>query len=376
MEKPSNKEEEISAEFALSDALDNICQYFKIRDLINVSLVCKSWQETAKREIAKRGPERVLIPHIYCSDIRNGNSSFHVYDFLSAEPYVAILFVGPSLRERNNERILEFKILRAYKKYFPHHLIAVGVDESMMDEEIINSCPGMLGAPNGILGLFLPKHRDLTIKVASCIYNRSASYAEKIIEDISPDDKQLKSTLIIFCNSYQGYSLATQVLKHIKKRFVQKMYTLWGGVFDDDLKAIDCPTVDSIDNPKTAIFALSITGSNLESWSVVIDCRIKKQEVNEKLFYLRDNLRLRRRTIGLACGPRYVEDLSKNSHENMYLNSHELMHVIKKIFSRIPFISIFNYGYHSHFGVDSISDDGKQELAHQMAISLMILTYD
>lgn len=134
------------------------------------------------------------------------------------------------------------------------------------------------------------------------------------------------------------------------------MYTLWGGVFDDDLKAINCPTVDNIDDQKTAIFALSITGSNLESWSVVIDCRLKKREVNEKLLNLRDNLRLRRRTMGLACGPRYVEDLSKNSHENMYLNSHELMNVVKKIFPKIPFIGIFNYGYHSHFGVDSNSD--------------------
>lgn len=94
----------------------------------------------------------------------------------------------------------------------------MGVDESMMDEEVIVSCSGMLGAPNGILGLFLPQYRNLSIKVSSCIYNRSASSAKKIIDDITPENKQLKSTLFIFCNSYQGYSLATQVLQHIKKR--------------------------------------------------------------------------------------------------------------------------------------------------------------
>lgn len=76
---------------------------------IFVLFFTRSWKETATREIAKRGPERVLISHIYCEDIRNENSNFHVYDLLNAEPYVAILFVGPSLRERNNERTLEFQ---------------------------------------------------------------------------------------------------------------------------------------------------------------------------------------------------------------------------------------------------------------------------
>ena len=41
MEEASNKQVEISAEYALNDALDNICKYLKIKDLITLSLVCK-----------------------------------------------------------------------------------------------------------------------------------------------------------------------------------------------------------------------------------------------------------------------------------------------------------------------------------------------
>ena len=53
----------------------------------------------------KRGPERVLIPHILSEDITNINSNFHVGNILNAKPYIAVLFVGPSLRERDNQNL-------------------------------------------------------------------------------------------------------------------------------------------------------------------------------------------------------------------------------------------------------------------------------
>lgn len=94
----------------------------------------------------------------------------------------------------------------------------MGVDECMMDEDVIVSCPGLLGPPNGILGLFLPLYRDLRIKVSSSINTRSVNSAEKIFDDIAPDDRQAKSTIIMFSISYHGYAIATRVLKLIKQR--------------------------------------------------------------------------------------------------------------------------------------------------------------
>lgn len=136
------------------------------------------------------------------------------------------------------------------------------------------------------------------------------------------------------------------------------MYSLWGGIFDDKLIAIDCKTARNINTAKqkTALFCLSITGPNLASWSTVIDCKIKKQEFEKKLTDFKDKLQLRGNTIGLACGPRYVEDFNNTSMKNMYHNSRELMNCVKKIFPSIPFNGIFNYGYHPHFGVDSTID--------------------
>ena len=87
-----------------------------------------------------------------------------------------------------------------------------------MDENVIISCPGLLGTPNGILGLFLPLYRDLKIKVASCLNDRSSNAAEMIVNKLLPESKETKSTLILFSNSYEGYSIANQTIKLIKKK--------------------------------------------------------------------------------------------------------------------------------------------------------------
>ncbi|XP_014222850.1 uncharacterized protein LOC106649765 isoform X1 [Trichogramma pretiosum] len=358
----------ISAAYALGDAIDNICQYLKIRDLMRVSSVCKLWNESVTRELSKRGPQMALLPD-------ESHSCEQIWDILRIKPYIGLLFIGPSLRERNTKN-LEFQVLSMYKKYFPQYLVAIGVDESIMNEQVIVSCPGLLGNPNGILGLFIPEYQDLKIKISFCTNGAGTDAVEKITSEITPDDKKIKSTIIMFCNSHQGYSIALQVWKLIRKRFKQKNYTLWGGVFDDDLKAINCSTVEHVDSKKTAVFAMSITGSCLESWSMVVDCTNTKSDINKKLLHLKNKLNLKRHTIGLVCGPRYVEDLSKSSYENMYRNSHELMAELKRIFSNIPFIGVFNYGYNCHFGVDSSSDDNRQDLALKMAMSIMIISYD
>ena len=109
-------------------------------------------------------------------------------------------------------------VLNEYKRYFPNHLVTIGVDKSMMDEKVIVSCAGLLGDPNGIAGLFFPLHQGLKIKVSSCRNNAHVQCVEVIANDLAPDDEQTKSTIIMFSNSYTGFSLFTQALKLIEKR--------------------------------------------------------------------------------------------------------------------------------------------------------------
>lgn len=134
------------------------------------------------------------------------------------------------------------------------------------------------------------------------------------------------------------------------------MYTLWGGAFDDTLKADHVKRPAEKYEQRTHLFGLNMMGSCMESWSTVVDCTIMKRAFDEKLLLFRDKLRLRRHTIGLACGPRYVEWKYAPAPEELYRNGFEIMSAVKRIFPEIPFASIFNYGYHGHYGVDSTID--------------------
>ena len=96
---------------------------------------------------------------------------------------------------------------------------------------------------------------------------------------------------------------------------------------------------------------MSISGPNLESWSTIISCTICKDEFDKKLSDFHEQLHFKRSTIGFICGPRYVP----NVNENMYANSNDIFQAIKKFFPNIPFMGVYNYGYHSHFGVNSLS---------------------
>ncbi|XP_058791121.1 uncharacterized protein LOC131664219 [Phymastichus coffea] len=390
MGEVSGEVEAISAEYALADVLDDIFEYLKIRDLSIAGSVCKMWHQAALRILAKRGPERQLLPAF----------GGQLYTVMNVKPFVAFLFIGPSKRERNIKE-LEIDVLNRYKKFFTRHLIAVGVDESMMDDKPIISCDGLLGTANGILGLFIPQYRGLQIKVKRL--HRASESVSSIINSLVPDDKSAKTAMILFARPY-GYD--GTILEQIKRTFKQKRYTLWGGSFDDKLLATDrmvdanafmadsnssddefydaetiyddgyYPQVDHYGS--TAMFALSISGSKFDSWSTMINCLAPKLEVDKKLLDFRQHLKLKRRTIGLACGPRYVEGcvIMNKDYEQIYMTSHELMDVVKKTLPGIPFIGIFNFGYYSHFGVDSTIDDSNQRLGQQMALALMILTYD
>lgn len=92
--------------------------------------------------------------------------------------------------------------------------MTIGVDESIIcnpNEELrtICSCPGLLGNPNGILGLFLPHYRDLEFKLTS-LSNFRTSSPEGLIHDLLPKNNQTKSTLIIFGS---GQNVMEQITK-------------------------------------------------------------------------------------------------------------------------------------------------------------------
>lgn len=144
---------------------------------------------------------------------------------------------------------------------------------------------------------------------------------------------------------------------------------MWGGSFYSGLLPIKNSHIDEESerefsrylsdfgsNQPNGVIVLSITGSNLDSWSTVISCLEKKAKFERKLLDFRESLRLRRRTMGLICGPGdvYDEMLTERDLVDYYRNPEELMKAVKNVFPCIPFTGIFDVISGSIFyGIDS-----------------------
>jgi hypothetical protein len=139
-------------------------------------------------------------------------------------------------------------------------------------------------------------------------------------------------------------------------RYQDNRETIWGGVFNKELIATNCEK-NKIKNCQKSFVGLRISGPNMESWSAIIDCSMKRQEVNQKLHEFKSKILQKRSTIGLAYGPRKTK--SHRVQKNIYHDSHELMRAIKRIFPSIPFVGLFNQDCRILFDNDSV-DNGEK----------------
>lgn len=350
--------------------LDDIFARLEIRDLLKVGLVCKSWNSAVSQEISRRGPtpERALIPHTFGDRYKYPDPQvLNIFNMT----HLSILFIGPCSTDRSLKNA-ERNILKRYSQHFDKNVIAVGVVNCFEDITHIKSCPGVLGRPDGILGLFLPKWCTLKIKIAYIATgNDYVSFFPKLL----PDNRAEKSTFLIFARPSSGVD---GLWLKIKQNLTPKTYALWGGTFDEDLRfmaPLDETRGGNRPIHKAQILGVNIYGSKMQSWSIVIDCKIREDELHERLLRFRDVLELKRKTIGLACGPTYMYR-DDSTGVNYHVERYAIMNAIWKIFPGIPFIGAFNDGEHGHFGVDSTSDDPNQEFSTPWSVSLLVMTFD
>lgn len=104
------------------------------------------------------------------------------------------------------------------------------------------------------------------------------------------------------------------------------------------LGVCNCTLENSLCMKKSVLAGISVCGSGVSSWSIILDSRIETQAQAEKeLTILRDAVKLKKHSIGFmfACCGR---------GEDWYSEKHVESKIFKKLFPNVPLVGSFGGG--------------------------------
>ncbi|OXU31278.1 hypothetical protein TSAR_011021 [Trichomalopsis sarcophagae] len=378
MDPEHEKKEEISAEFALHDAMDGILRYLNARDLCRAAQVSRSWNEAVKLEFSRRCPEIVRLPDNYDSRLTNTDGpKFFASNELRSKPEFTLMLCGSTPNTRIDLNV-ENSLMAAYKPHLPGRLMIIGVDAAMLDTEEIRSCPrSMDNAPtNGIIAFLMPKFRQVQIKVGFCPSHRDRPIrrAKSIVNSIMPDNWDSESTILLFGRIF--YTIHERVLSYIKRRFKPNSYTVLGGSMANYIKIIDCLRDDyPAYLGMEGCVAINFSGIERHSAVITINQRLSGFESDVAKFAKGLKSKLKRCNKGLICGPRVgVHDYWIRYREKCYYKI--WINIIKKYFPNVTFMGFFNEKHLHYIGMNTGQDDSDQKMLHELVVSILILTHD
>ncbi|KAJ8678968.1 hypothetical protein QAD02_014755 [Eretmocerus hayati] len=380
-------------EHVLQDMMDVVCEHLKVYDLCQVAQVCRSWNKEARREISKRVELKYgVLPHLFSYEMLS--ASFHISKTLDIMPYLTLLFPGTNhlisdVRDEDDVH-LEQKTFEVYGKQLPHSLLVVGVSEAVLNRDLIHSCPTCSRSnavsreyqPSGTLSLFLPLSERLKFKM-SCMFesefyeDNSLSHLSNMMNTLLPNCLSTKSALLIFVYSRTdciGTSDMIAIQDSIKSRFRTDLSSLWGLTTQYKIFARQNgdEVQEDISRKIAKIVGISLTGLNFESWSAVINITESyKIELERKLKNLRNQITLRKYTVGLITAPVCTQDEYGSSD----FDNQDLIYEVKELLPDIDFIGTYGDENNIYFGVHRL-DNGSIGFMNKKIISIMILTHD
>ncbi|XP_016843407.1 uncharacterized protein LOC100123696 isoform X3 [Nasonia vitripennis] len=320
MENLPNVSAELTAEFVLSHVIDDVCRFLEIKDLYSVAKVCRSWKDAALHEMSKIGPKVTVMPFFSKPMNTNCDSKINLLDRAHTKPHTALLFFNRyHLSYAFQQRCLDY-VINAYKEQLECNVIALDSEETYFDTN-----------PRAY-----PEDYD----------NYEFGYD-------------------------RGTNIARKLLTMIQKNHEQTKYSIWGNECYS-LKKVDYDPSDSQTIKEPAVVGIRICGPSIDSWSFILNANMKLDKFEEQLLKFKENIKLKRHSLGLVCGPA----LAPSAINGELQESSLFMNLIKKIFPEIPFIGQFSYEfYFNAYGCDSTSNDSKTVVS-LMAVSLMIITHD
>ncbi|XP_020291169.1 F-box only protein 22-like [Pseudomyrmex gracilis] len=358
------------------DILRIVFRYLKAKDLANAAKVSRIWLEAANKEKRTRGPEYT---------IRSFTRGL-IQEYLEPawiEPSVGLYFITGLFDDEFVKNVQEGTV-RLPRNY---DSIILRISGIIVDDIEMESCSY---SHNQILSAYLPRIPNvqistLIIPYGTLIVHQKERLTTRMTTLLNCIDKPSKQSdenslcLMLFCD-LDSREKAFTIISILKASCRNKRVSVWGGVVNRLHVKQANKSFPSISlNRQITVVAIS---GRMQSWSVVVDVKYKtKQQVEEKLKVFKDQVRLKKHSMGFmfACRAR---------GQNMYNEERNVESTIfKRLFPKVPLVGCFGDG---EFGTDSISVEQKKSKKNsthsncssnknwynEFSTVFMILTYD
>ncbi|XP_071865019.1 uncharacterized protein [Bombus fervidus] len=331
------------------DVLRLVFEYLNWMDLLNASMVCRSWLEVANDEKRTRGGPANLI--------NNGKKYARVIRKLRDKPALGLVFKG--LHKRSIRQDCLCQVLPQNCDTVTLSTFGILFENTEMEEVFQKR-----------IYAFLPEIPDVTTKIISIISrNDFTQYYQQMRLAFVKRETNRSKCLLLFCNQ-AGRALAQRTARILQLCNESVRPAVWGGVVKD-LYVCNAKNLNHDERCFSYAFCVGIiiVGA-IDSWSIVMDNSCNTKElVEQKLESFKNHISLRKHSIGymFACCER---------GKKMFKESNVESTIFKKLFPKVPLVGCFGDG---EFGENTTSSKkinySEDHWYHERSTVFLIITY-
>ncbi|XP_043482706.1 F-box only protein 22-like isoform X1 [Leptopilina heterotoma] len=342
------------------DVLRIIFKFLNGKDLSAAAMVCRCWRDAAISELKTRGSEYL------CKSLEKNNDSCDNYldnrvvRNLRIKPMLGLIFTG-DVENRIFDSVKEGSATDCYCSQLPTSC------ETVMLRTCETISSDLVLGKNDAVCVFFPTIPKVKVNTFS-LDDSSNLEKEKVLDWIhscSEFGSNEKSKCIMVFSDCDGYKHAIKMLRTIKCKYPKQKLSLIGGIVKD---IIYCKRTseEKFCKKSSTVTVVTLSGPGIHTWSAIIPKKCYgEEEIEEKLKILRENVQLKKFTMGFifSCVARL---------ENKKME----MRVFKKIFPEIPIAGGFGDGEFGENTIQTLSPrKGKASRSYEFSTVFMILTY-
>ncbi|KAI4481054.1 hypothetical protein M0804_009680 [Polistes exclamans] len=345
--------------------LRNIFQYLNGADLCSVAQVNSNWNRAAKEEQRKRGPICSYKDYFMGLPKNWNDIKRDIIDKCPNKPMLHMAYTYAGFTDKFSNG--------CFCQFLPHDCQSISVETySIRDED------------NIINNMFLPNAANLTIDTLTfnvhawdygvyCdelnfifdFYFKNAEPLRDVFDPVLNDDSNLNNCLILLYEETKEF-IASNILRCLHEWYPNRISSIWGGL----VKKLEiCKKIEGFTLCTYGVdcIAIMISGSNMQTWNLVMDAKESSIESIEKTFKdFSKEIKLKKHSIGLMFSSDYCD--------NCYFNLEPP--IFRQYFPNTPLFQILGF---LSIGADDVSEADSQitdGYRRMLELSITIITYD